>query len=243
MHLFQHAVHHLKTLFHARHEGSPAGRLQHRLQVQLDDGQGLADFVVEFAGDVPAFGLLRLHQPAGKHLEFAAVFLELLLRPPAFRDVTDVALNHPVAVDLINVADKFHIDGPAVPGFQRNVVVTDVGFALQVSEFSLGRPGVLERDNVPEPVSQHLLPGIAQHVRQERVDIINLPGVRIENQDSVLRGFKQPAIAHFGNLQRVFRRTGFRSGLFQNQLWGFHGFSLGAEILSDDGTFIPFALT
>ena len=32
---------------------------------------------MEFACDVPAFGFLRRHQPAGKHFEFVAVFLAL----------------------------------------------------------------------------------------------------------------------------------------------------------------------
>ena len=42
-------------------------------------GEGLADFVVELAREVPAFGLLHFDQPAGKHLDFGAVFLAFCL--------------------------------------------------------------------------------------------------------------------------------------------------------------------
>ena len=69
MHLFQHALDHLEALFQARRQGVGARRLQQRLQVHFGDGEGLADFVVELAREVPAFGLLHFHQPAGKHLK------------------------------------------------------------------------------------------------------------------------------------------------------------------------------
>ena len=178
---------------------------QERLQIHFSDRQGLADLVVEFAREVPAFGLLHFHQPAGKHLESLARLLEFPLGLLALGNVANVALNDFAAVDLINVADKLHVHGPAVAGFQRQVFVTDIGFTLQLPELRLGRFGVFERADLPEFVSQQLLASIAQHIRQERVDIINLPGARIENQDSVLGGFKQPAVAHFGRLQRVMR--------------------------------------
>ena len=148
-------------------------------------------------------------QPVGGGLHHAPkpnlVAPQFLLGPLALRDVANVALNDFAAVDLIDVADKLHVDGPAVAGFQRQVVVTDIGFTLQLPELRLGRFGVFERANLPEFVSQQLLASVAQHIRQERVDIINLPGVRIENQNPVLGGFKQPAVAHFGSLQRVIR--------------------------------------
>src|ERR1035441_72678 len=77
--------------------------------------------------------------------QLAAVGLEFFLRPPAFRDVADVALHHPVAIDLIDVADKLHVDGLAGAGFQRQVFVADIGFALQFPELRLGCLDILDR--------------------------------------------------------------------------------------------------
>ncbi len=47
--------------------------------MHLCDREGLADFVVEFTREMPAFSLLHLDQPAGKHLNFSAVFPALCL--------------------------------------------------------------------------------------------------------------------------------------------------------------------
>ena len=39
---------------------------------------------------------------------------------------------------------------------------------------------------------------------QERIDVDDLPGVRVENQDAVLGGFEEAAVARLGRFQGVF---------------------------------------
>src|ERR1039458_3862261 len=99
---------------------------------------------MQLAREVPTFGLLHFHQATGKPLKSLAGILEFCLGLFALGDVAGVALNHFSTLDLIDVAKKLDIDGPAVAGFQRQVIVTDKGFTLELSKLCLGGVDILE---------------------------------------------------------------------------------------------------
>ena len=56
---------------------------------------------------------------------------------------------------------------------------------------------------------------ITQHLHQEGIDIGDLPGIGIENEDAVLGGLKEPAVACFRNLQGRLRLLALSIGGFQ----------------------------
>ena len=62
----------LDTLFEAAGQGAFVGRLQGGLEVHLGEREALTDFIVEFPGDVAAFGFLRFDKFVREGLKFTA---------------------------------------------------------------------------------------------------------------------------------------------------------------------------
>src|ERR1051326_101461 len=70
--LFEDASDCLDAFFEATSEGSLAGVLECGMEIQFGDGQGLADFIVQFARNMPALALLNFNETMGKSLKFMA---------------------------------------------------------------------------------------------------------------------------------------------------------------------------
>ncbi len=98
---------------------------------------------------------------------------------------------------MIHVADKLHGDLAAIPRFQRQVFIADIPFLLQLLEHGLVGHDVLERTKFPDGFADQFAAGKAQQLDQERVHIADAPRVGFQNQDAVLRRFKQPPITQF----------------------------------------------
>jgi hypothetical protein len=71
-------------------------------------------------------------------------------------DVTDVALDHLLRIDEVDVADELDGDLPPVAPLQRQIVVTNVLPRLQVCERSPGVGPVLEGPDLPEVTAQEV---------------------------------------------------------------------------------------
>ncbi|MFZ0826522.1 MAG: hypothetical protein WAO02_03780 [Verrucomicrobiia bacterium] len=62
---------------------------------------------------------------------------------------------------------------------------------------------VLERTQLADGFANHFTVSKTRQFDQERVDLIHTPRLRVQNQDAVLRRFKQPATIQFGRAQRL----------------------------------------
>ena len=146
--------------------------------------------IVSVKGDVTPLGFLHFHQPSGKNLKFAAVFLKFILRSSTLADVANIALHDAGTVDLIHIADELDVDDSSIAGLEREILQPDTGLTFQFEKCRLERGDLLERGGFPQLIPDQYFASIAKHLRQRRIDVFNLTGVCGQNQDSVLCGFK-----------------------------------------------------
>ncbi len=139
-------------------------------------------------------------------LQFRVQTANLLFRVFALRDVANIALDHVAVAGLIHVADKLHGDVAAIPRFQRQVFIADIPFLLQSLQHDLVRLDVLERTQFADGFADHFVAGKAQQLEKEGIHIIDAAGRNIQDQDAILRRFKQPAITQFRGAERLLRR-------------------------------------
>src|SRR5207248_1388877 len=69
------------------------------------------------------------------------------------------------------------------------------------------RCNVLELTNLPESLADHIFERVVEQIEQKGIYIDYLAGVRVEDQNAVLRRFKQPAIAKLRCFQAKLQRT------------------------------------
>ncbi|OGQ78621.1 MAG: hypothetical protein A2289_09985 [Deltaproteobacteria bacterium RIFOXYA12_FULL_58_15] len=136
----------------------------------------------------------------GGELPQAKTGLEKLLGPLPLGDVSNVALDHPGRVHRVEVADKLDLHAPAVFGLKRQVIVADVPALM---ESRLRGSNVAEGPDLPEHLPQEVLPGKAQQVEDEGIDVHNLAAVGVEDQDPIFGALEEPPVAYLGNLQIV----------------------------------------
>ena len=106
-------------------------------------------------------------------------------------------------IDQVDVADELHLPVLAPLGLQREILVADVFLALQFLEGDLAGGDVLERADLPEPPAQQLGVGVPEHLLQVRIAVGDLPRLRVQDEDAVLRGLEETAIADFRGFQRL----------------------------------------
>jgi hypothetical protein len=135
--------------------------------------------------------------------------LRLLVRLPfqatAFGNVPNVALYDLALIHLVDVADKFDIDPLSLLGFERQIFVANIPLRLQRTESGSALCLISEETDLPEFLADEFFLGIAQKLFDERIGIEDFPGVGIEDEDGILGGFEEPAIARLRNLQVVRR--------------------------------------
>ena len=101
-----------------------------------------------------AIALLQFLHPHGLSV---VRLLQSVLGEFALGNVADVALDHCGVVNPIHIADEFHVDAPAVFGLQRQILVTNVSFGLQLSKGSLAGFHIFNGADFPELLSQELV--------------------------------------------------------------------------------------
>src|SRR5688572_15037158 len=80
----------------------------------------------------------------------------LPLQTATFSDVSNVALNIVALVHLIDITDKFDFDRLPVPGFERQVLVTNIALGLQFAESGFVLLSVSEHTDLPDFLSHDL---------------------------------------------------------------------------------------
>jgi hypothetical protein len=110
-------------------------------------------------------------------------------------DIADIALDHFIGPDEVNITDKLDVNFPTRFATERKVFVPNVLIPLQRLESGLIRCNVLELTNLPESLADHVFEWIVEQIEQKGIYIDYLAGVRVEYQNAVVRSFKQPPIA------------------------------------------------
>jgi hypothetical protein len=108
------------------------------------------------------------------------------LGPPPRRDVADIALDHPLPVHQVDVADELHLAPFAGGGLQRQVLVADILVLLQFQKLGLVGDGVPEEAQLPDGLAHKLVIGIAEQADQKRIYVHHQPGLGVQDQNAVL---------------------------------------------------------
>src|SRR6185369_11218772 len=77
-------------------------------------------------------------------------------------NITDIALNHALAIFPVHIADKLYVDGTPTPGFEGKILVSDVFLVLQCSKSRFRCLDVLERANLPKRLTNKFISRIVQ---------------------------------------------------------------------------------
>ena len=116
---------------------------------------------------------------------------------PGMQASADVALNHLPLVDQINIANELYRDLFSIAPPQRKILVTNILVPLEFLESEMIRGDVFELSDFPKLATADFLKWIIEQLEEKWIDVGDLTGFGIENQDSVLSGFKQAAIPQF----------------------------------------------
>ena len=91
-----------------------------------------------------------IHDGLQDPIQLAFGFPQRVFCKFAFGDITEVALDHLLVANLIEIADKLHIQPAPVDGFERQVFITDMLLSLQFFEGGLGSSHAFEWADFPE---------------------------------------------------------------------------------------------
>ena len=115
--------------------------------------------------------------------------------------VTNIATDHLTVIHQVYIADKLHGNGHSIAGFQRQILIADVFILLQGFESVPGSGDVFEHTDFPDIMSEQFIIQIPEQLQQVRIDINHPARSGIKDQDVVLCGFKEPAVALLRILQ------------------------------------------
>ena len=122
---------------------------------------------------------------------------------PRIRAGANVALNNLPLFDPVNIAYELNLDLFSVAPSKWKVVVTDIFVLLEFLEGRLIGGDVFELPNLPELAAAEFFKRVIKQIDQKWIHVHDLAAVGIEDQDSVLSGFKQAAITQFGYPQSL----------------------------------------
>ncbi len=117
--------------------------------------------------------------------------------------MSHVALDHPLIVHQIDIADELDFDLPPICGLQRQVLIADILLRLQFREFRLVGGDVFEETQLPDVMLQKRFTADAQQLDQKRIHIRDPPGFSVQNQDAIACRLEQPPVAEFRSVQRL----------------------------------------
>src|ERR1700752_5210222 len=113
-------------------------------------------------------------------------------------DVPDVTLDNLLRFHPVNIAHEFDLNLLSISPPQRKVFVTDIFVLLKCLKGRTISGDVVELTNIPQFAAAEFFKRVIKQINQKWVYVHDLPVVGIENQDPVLGGFKQTAIAQLG---------------------------------------------
>ena len=122
--------------------------------------------------------------------------------------VPDVALDHHDAARLVGVAHEFDRNVHASRTHERLRFISDVTGLLNHGEHLPAFFDVRDRDHFPKFFAQKLDVRVPEQFLEIRVDVFDLPGICVQQQDAVSCGFEQAAITDFGGAQLRQCRSG-----------------------------------
>ena len=127
----------------------------------------------------------------------------------ASADVADVALDDLVVVFLVDVADEFDGDVPAVVVEQREVFVADASDLKEPEHGGLVFRDIAEDADLPELLADEIGEGVPEELEHEAVGVDDFSRVGVEDENAVVRGFEEAAVAGFGALDEAFPFAAF----------------------------------
>jgi hypothetical protein len=157
----------------------------------VDDRRKRAAKLMAEHGQEFVFTVIEFHQRFG-------LFLYLALEPSAFGNVANVALCDLDASGHVGVADELDVHRAACLVSSGQVFVTDVALLLQRSECGSIGIDVGEHADLPELLAQEIGARATKQLLHEGIDVEDLPGDGVENENSISGGFEEPPIAHLG---------------------------------------------
>src|SRR5580765_1619280 len=122
-----------------------------------------------------------------------------MFKASALGDVPNVALGDLLLIHLVNVADELDLYSLPALGCERQVIVADIAFLLQLFERHSAGCNILEEANLPQFLAHQLVLPVPQRLLDKRIGVLNSSGDGIHDEDSILGGFKEPPIASLGN--------------------------------------------
>ena len=125
--------------------------------------------------------------------------MRLPFQATAFGNVPNVALYDLALIHLVDVADKFDLDPLSLLGLERQIFVANITLRLQLTESGPALCLISEETDLPEFLADEFFLRITQHLFDERIGIEDFPSDGIEDEDGILGGFEEPAIASLGN--------------------------------------------
>ena len=123
--------------------------------------------------------LERLDAVLGRRLNFRTL-----------ADVADVALDHFLRADEVDITNKLDRHDFAALRAQRMVLVADVFLLLELGEGRFIRVDIVEQTDLPKLKTDDALERIVEQIEQERIRVDDFAGVCVENQDPILRGLE-----------------------------------------------------
>jgi hypothetical protein len=104
-------------------------------------------------------------------------------------------LDHLFFAGLIDVAYKLHGNVAAILRFQRQVFIANIAILLQSLQHGLVGNNILEGTQIANSLPDHFFPRKSQQPNQIGIYVGDAPRFHLQNQNAILRRFKQTAIA------------------------------------------------
>ncbi len=187
-----------RSTVRAANDGGPA-----------EDGvEGGANFVGEggeedILGAIGSFGFEAEGFFIGEH-GFA-----LALKDFAGADVADVALDDFFIVFLVDVADEFDGDVAAVAIEEGEILVANAAEFHEGDHCGFIFGDITEDADLPEFLTDEIGEGVTEEVEDEAIGIDDFSGIGIEDEDAVVSGFEETAVADFGGFEETFGCASF----------------------------------
>ena len=118
-----------------------------------------------------------------------------LVNDRACTNIANIALDHFVRADEVNITDKLDVNFLTCFAAERKVFIANVLIPLQRLESGLIRCNVFELTNLPESQTDYVFEWIVEQIQQKGIYIDYLTGICVKYQNAVLRSFKQSPIA------------------------------------------------
>ena len=91
----------------------------------------------------------------------------------------------------------------SVPAFERQIFVADFVLPFQLLDHFLARGFIFEQTDLKQLLPDQLIIRVTEQFRHERIGVGDFASRGIEQEDAVMRRFKEPAVADFRNAHLI----------------------------------------